>query len=333
MLDLNADSSMNGRLPETIIGGSSCCFFSSDGTAFAPMDEQSEQEIVHEFQLGTLIHERYLLAASLGRGGMGRVFLADDQLLNRQVAMKVVAVRSIRDQAMLQEALAREARLGASLNDPGIAAVYDFGIHAGKSFTIFEYVAGETLRQFLKRCGPLPLHDVQQFIAALALSLDFAHARGVVHRDLKPENICITRQGQPKILDFGIARDLRQDFEQEGFCGTPQYAAPEQAACSATDSRTDQYALGLLAWEMLTGRKVFLANSAKEFLKMHQETEPVNLFSLLPDLDETARLAIHRALLKDPARRFATCQEFSNAFGGHRPSTTAPPNAHGWCSA
>jgi|GEM_PF-5790074 len=267
MLDSNADSSMSVRLTETVIASSSWGFFSGDGTAFSAIDKQTEDEIVHDFQLGRLIHERHLLTSSLGQGGMGRVFLAHDQLLNRQVAMKVVAVRSTRDHAMLQEALAREARLGALLNDPGIAAVYDFGVHAGKSFTIFEYVAGETLRQLLTGCRQLPLTDVQQIIASLARSLDIAHARGVIHRDLKPENICITRQGQPKILDFGIARDLRQGFHQEGFCGTPQYAAPEQAACSATDSRTDQYALALIAWEMLTGRRVFQADSANEVLR------------------------------------------------------------------
>ena len=315
---------MSGPLPETLIASSSWVFFSSDGTAFSAIDEQTEVEIVHDFQLGTLIHERYLLTSSLGQGSMGCVFLAHDQLLNRQVAMKVVAVRSTRNHAVLQEALAREARLGASLNDPGIAAVYDFGVHAGKSFTIFEYVSGETLRQLLTRYGQLPLTDVQQIIGSLARSLDSAHARGVIHRDLKPENICITRQGQPKILDFGIARDLRQDFRQEGFCGTPQYAAPEQAACSATDSRTDQYALGLIAWEMLTGQRVFQAASANEVLRMHRECEPVNLSILQPDIGESTSAAVHRALLKDPAKRFATCQEFANTLMCQQENVTGP---------
>jgi hypothetical protein len=259
---------------KAFINGASSCSYSADGNAISLVDKKLADEIDHDSQPGTMIHERYLLASILGEGGMGRVQLAHDQLLDRLVAMKVVAVRIQQVQAAYQEALAREARLGASLNDAGIAAVYDFGIHAGKSFTIFEYIDGETLRHLLKRCHQLQLSDVQRIVSSLARSLDFAHSRGVIHRDLKPENICITKQGHPKILDFGIARDLRIDFQLEGFCGTPQYAAPEQVACSATDGRTDQYTLALLAWEMLAGRRVFEADNVSEFLRLHRQMEP-----------------------------------------------------------
>lgn len=321
-------SPIDGPLAETVVAGGSCCFLSADGNSISFVDQKLADEIDHDFQLGTIIHERYLLISVLGRGGMGSVLLARDQLLNRQVAMKVVAVRFERDQAAFQEALAREARLGASLNDAGIAAVYDFGIHAGKSFTIFEYVDGETLRQLLKRCRQLHLADVQRIICSMARSLDFAHSQGVIHRDLKPENICITKQGQPKILDFGIARDLRMDFQLEGFCGTPQYAAPEQAACSATDGRTDQYALGLLAWEMLAGRRVFEAANAHELLEMHRHTQPENLLSLCPDLSAKFGMAIHRTLQKDPAKRYATCQEFASALGGALQESTVAGLRH-----
>ncbi len=305
-------------LSEHATAAGSYCFVGSDGQALALFDDDLNAEVDQDFQIGATIHERYLLTANLGRGGMGRVLLAHDQLLNRQVAMKIVAVRWQGSAKLLQEALAREARLGASLNDPGIATVFDFGIHAGKSFTIFEYVDGQTLREILQRCHQLPLTDVRRIIAALAISLDFAHSQGVIHRDLKPENICIARNGQPRILDFGIARDLREEFKIEGFCGTAQYASPEQASCSAVDGRTDQYALALLAYEMLAGRKVFHGKDPQQLLQLHCESNPVSLCSLREDLPEEVGAAIHRALHKVPSKRFATCQEFAMALQGNQ---------------
>ncbi len=254
---------------------------------------------------------------------MGHVLLAFDQLLNRTVAMKVVSVRSAHSQAAFQEALAKEARLCASLNDANIAAVYDFGIHAGRSFTIFEYVEGETLRERLNRLHQLSLTEIRTILACLARALDYAHSKGIIHRDLKPENICLTRQGQPKILDFGIARDLRTDFRAESFCGTPHYAAPEQALCSASDGRTDQYALGILTWEMLTGRRPFEADSSQEILRMQRETPIPDLAQLLPALPDRMIEAIQRALSKNPAQRFATCREFAEAFTAE-PTTEFP---------
>jgi serine/threonine-protein kinase len=218
----------------------------------------------------------------IGRGGMGRVMLAQDQLLHRKVAMKIVAVRIANQKQEFQDALAREARLGASLNDRGIAVVYDFGVHAGKCFIIFEYVDGETLRNVLRQRKRLPANEVCSMITELARSLDLAHAKGVVHRDLKPENICFARDGQPRILDFGIARDLRNDFQHEAFSGTPQYASPEQAACTVIDGRTDQYALGLLAYEMLSGRRTFTATNPLELLRMHREVPPEQLRDFYP---------------------------------------------------
>lgn len=290
------------------------CVVDQYGTVFLPCGDSQNSEVEHDFQPGSLIHERYLLTASLGRGGMGQVMLATDQLLHRKVAMKIVAVRLKGEQQSFQDALAMEARLGASLNDRGIAVVYDFGIHAGKCFIIFEYVDGQTLRNVLRQRSKLPLAEVNAIISELARSLDYAHARGVVHRDLKPENICLAHDGQPKILDFGIARDLRSDFKREEFSGTPQYASPEQAACSVTDGRTDQYALGLLAYEMLSGRRVFQNKNTVEVLRMHRETRPEDLSMLCPDLPPHCVEAIHRALSKEPARRFATCQEFAAAL-------------------
>lgn len=293
---------------------SSFCVVDQSGAVSFPCDERQSSEVDLDFQPGMQIHERYLLTANIGQGGMGRVMLAQDQLLHRSVAMKIVASRFPGQKQEFQDALAKEARLGASLSDRGIAVVYDFGIHAGKCFIIFEYVEGQTLRSVLQQRQRLPLAEVCSIITELARSLDFAHARGVVHRDLKPENICFARDGQPKILDFGIARDLRSDFRHEAFSGTPQYASPEQAACEVIDGRTDQYALGLLAYEMLSGRRVFEGKSPVELLQLHREVLPGDLRELCPGLPIDTAAAVHRALAKNPAHRFATCQEFASAL-------------------
>ena len=308
------DSGHSGTPEDSNDLAGSFCIVDQFGAVSFPTAGDEGTEVDPDFQPGVLIHERYLVTGMVGRGGMGRVMLAQDQLLHRSVAIKIVAVRLARQKQEFQDALAREARLGASLNDRGIAVVYDFGIHAGKCFIIFEYVDGETLRNVLRQRKRLPANEVCSLITELARSLDLAHAKGVVHRDLKPENICFARDGQPKILDFGIARDLRSDFLHEAFSGTPQYASPEQAACTVIDGRTDQYALGLLAYEMLSGRRTFTATSPLELLRMHREVPPQDLRDLCPELSAEAATAVHRALAKHPAQRFATCQEFASAL-------------------
>jgi serine/threonine-protein kinase len=194
------------------------------------------------------------------------VFLAKDLRLDRPVAMKVILHRR-RGAEDLELLLEREAKLGASLNHKGIAAVYDFGFHGDKSYTVFEYVEGETLRQLIRRRGRIPLEEALPIAYDLAAALDFAHIHGVVHRDLKPENISFTKSGEFKILDLGLARDIKRDFETGTYAGTPAYSSPEQAACRPTDGKSDQYALALIVFEMLTGRKAFVGTDPLDLLR------------------------------------------------------------------
>ena len=142
---------------------------------------------------------------------------------------------------------------GAGLNHPAIAAVYDFGFHEGHAFTVFEYVDGDSLRDLLRSCPRMGLAEVRTVVGSLARALDFAHSRGIVHRDLKPENIRASKQGQFKILDLGLAQEFRLNREWGIFAGTPAYASPEQAAGVPADGRSDQYALAVIAYEMLVG--------------------------------------------------------------------------------
>lgn len=285
------------------------CQSQSDGRIAPAWSQAREAELRGHFEVGLTIADRYRLQDLLGDGAMGRVFLARDLRLDRPVAVKVVLHN--RDVENLEAILQREARLGASLSHPGIAAVYDFGFHDGKSFTVFEYIEGETLRSLLHRRGKLPLDEALPIIRDLAAALDFAHARGVVHRDLKPENICLTRGGEFKILDLGLARDIAHDVETGTYSGTPAYSSPEQAECRMTDGKSDQYALGLIVFEMLSGRQAFSATDPWQLLRQQIEAPPPRIRDLLGDFPDRAERVLLRALHKQRAERFATCQEFA----------------------
>jgi serine/threonine protein kinase len=267
-----------------------------------------------------MLMDRYAVERELGRGGMGQVYLARDQVLERLVAVKLIRPRDphLRERTMgeqnLRQAFVREAVIGANLNHPAIATVFDFGFHENEPLIVFEYVDGETLRETLARRGRLPLDDVRLILAPLAQALQFAHSRHIVHRDLKPANIRSTIHGQYKILDMGLATEFRQTADWR-FAGTPRYASPEQAAGLACDGRTDQYALALIAFEMLTGRPVFEAKGVREMLRLHREQLPPALRLFLPNAPEGVEQALARALAKDPARRFTSCEEFAAALG------------------
>jgi serine/threonine-protein kinase len=265
---------------------------------------------------------RYRLEQLLGEGGMGQVYFGRDTVLARPVAVKLIRPRSpdLRYRSLhdgrLRQAFEEEARIGAGLTHPAIATVFDFGFHEGEPFTVFEFIGGETLGSTLRRRGRLPLEDARLILGALAQGLDFAHSRHVVHRDLKPENIRATAQGHYKILDLGLARQFRESADWN-FAGTPEYASPEQAAGLPCDGRTDQYALAVVGYEILTGRRPFKAPPGDRLrvLQMHRYDPPPPPSELAPDLPEAVNAGLLRALEKEPNRRFSSCQEFALALG------------------
>ncbi len=291
---------------------------------------ERQQLLEAAFRPGVLLQGRYQIERELGQGGMGRVYLARDSRLDRAVAIKVSLLlgqdRGLSRERIdeLRRSFAEEARLGANLTHPAIATVYDYGFHDDMPFTVFEYLHGQTLDELRRSRGRLTLGDVRLIVGPLAQALDFAHGRHVVHRDLKPENIRATEQGLFKILDLGLAKEFRRDADWSGFAGTPAYAAPEQAAGKACDGRTDQYALALIAFELLAGRRLFESRDPHELLAMHREAEPTALATHLADAPESVRLALDRALSKDPNARFATCGDFAVALGCQLLSAPAP---------
>ncbi len=282
------------------------------GDEFLPLDELAESV----FDVGSLIDNRYLLKEVLGAGGMGKVFLGADQRLDRLVAIKVVKHDYISNESTIEEELQREAKLGANLSHPGIATVFDFGFHEKKSYTVFEFVEGKPLREVLDRRGVIPIDETLRTIGALARALDFAHSKGIVHRDLKPENVSVSQNGEIKILDLGIAHDIyKGSAEPSYYSGTPAYSSPEQAQCKPIDGKSDQYALGLIAFEMLTGERPFRDVDRVRLLNKQISEQPPAPSTARQDLSDDIDAAILRALSKKPADRFATCQEFAAALG------------------
>lgn len=315
---------------ENIRATLSFCRSTADGKIVPNWDTSREEELQGTFEVGLTVGDRYFLKKKLGKGAMGRVFLAMDMRLDRTVALKVVAHQQ-REPVDLEAVLQREAKLGANLNHRGIAAVYDFGFHDNKSYTVFEYVEGMSLRELINRRGRIPPAETLQIISDLATALDFAHVRGVIHRDLKPENICFTMSGECKILDLGVARDITRDIETRAYSGTPAYSSPEQAQCRPADGKSDQYALALIAFEMLTGRQAFVDTNPFRLLRRQMEESAPSPRTIDPDLPVCTERAILRALNKDPQNRFATCQEFAQELGDglteHSPRHVVPTRA------
>jgi serine/threonine protein kinase len=293
-----------------------------EGSEVEPLlSAQDFDQLVSTFTPGMIVQGRYVLERELGRRGMGLVFLGRDNRLERPVAIKAILlgdsgsrVRGPATEKDFQDRFFQEAKIGANLVHPAIATVHDFRCHGDIPFTVFEYVSGPTLHEVLKRRHRIPLEDVQLIIRPLAQALEFAHSRFVVHRDLKPANIKMTEQDNFQILDLGLATEFRHQSNW-AFCGTPAYASPEQSSGLPVDGWADQYALALITFEMLTGRRVFESTSLPELLELHRAHEPPSARSLMRALNESVDDAIARALSKDPAKRYQTCVEFAVAIG------------------
>ncbi len=205
---------------------------------------------------GDVVADRYELNEVVGSGGMSSVYRAHDRVLERTVALKVLHDRLVA-QTDVVERFSREAKLVAGLSHHNIVAVIDRGEYAGSPFIVLEYISGENLKQLLVRQGPLPVERALELTIEIADGLAFAHQKGFVHRDVKPQNVLLNNKGEAKVTDFGIARPLEaQEGEtQTGtVLGTCDYISPEQAQGRRVDERTDIYSLGIVLYELLTGR-------------------------------------------------------------------------------
>jgi serine/threonine protein kinase len=204
---------------------------------------------------GDVVSDRYELEQLVGSGGMSSVYRAHDRVLERTVALKVLHERLVAHRDVV-ERFSREAKLVAGLSHHNIVAVIDRGEDGGSPFIVFEYVAGENLKQLVGRSGPLPVERALELGIEIARALSFAHEKGFVHRDVKPQNVLLNGKGEAKVTDFGIARPIeaRKGETQTGtVLGTCDYISPEQAQGRHVDELTDVYSLGIVLYELLTG--------------------------------------------------------------------------------
>jgi eukaryotic-like serine/threonine-protein kinase len=255
--------------------------------------------------IGDVLSGRYRVTRLLGRGGMSAVWLARDDVLDRDVAVKMLHIRRL-ESAEAVERFEREARTLASLTHPGIVTVIDRGDDQGRPFIVFEYVRGRDLRERISDAGRLSLDEVLAIGAHVADALAYAHARGVIHRDVKPHNILLTPDGQPKLTDFGIARVLEQPgLTLEGrVLGTGDYLAPEQAAGEPIDARADCYALGVVLYLALCGELPYHSDSYVETARLHAHAPIPSVRDLRPEVPERLDEIVHRALAKRPDDRY-----------------------------
>ena len=261
---------------------------------------------------------RYAVERELGRGGMATVYLATDLKHRRPVALKVLAPdisRSVGPDRFL-----REIEIAARLTHPHILPVFDSGDADGLLYYVMPYIAGESLRERLRRERALPLDDALRITREVASALDYAHRQGFVHRDIKPENILL-EDGHAVVADFGVARALAAagDHKLTGTglaIGTPQYMSPEQSTGDANvDGRSDTYALACVTFEMIAGQAVFEGASHVTVIKKHLTEQPRRLDHVRPEVVPAVASAVERALAKEPADRFSTSAEFGAALG------------------
>ncbi len=274
-----------------------------EGTSSAVGDEVARLRA----QLEAAVGRQYRIVRLLGRGGMGAVFLAREESLDRLVAIKVLPEGSADEET--RERFRREARIAAQLNQPNVVPLLGFGDVSRTLYLVMGYVNGESLGARLRRDGKLGADDARRVLADIADALDYAHRRGVIHRDIKPDNILIDDEtGRALLADFGIARgaDKGGTVTRAGdVVGTPQYMSPEQARGGDLDGRSDLYSLGAVGFAMLTGRAPFVGGTTQEvFLRRLTENAPP-LLSVAPGTSPELAAIIDRCLVREPSQRFA----------------------------
>ncbi|MGB0037289.1 MAG: serine/threonine-protein kinase, partial [Terriglobales bacterium] len=245
------------------------------------------------FLPGSLLVDRYRVVALLGRGGMGEVYRADDLTLGQAVALKFLPEEAASDPALLDRFRA-EVRIARKVSHPNVCRVYDVGEVAGQTYFTMEYVDGEDLGSLLRRIGRLPNDKALDISRQLCAGLAAAHAKGVLHRDLKPANIMLDGRGQAVITDFGLASLADQAKGAEVRSGTPAYMAPEQLSGKEVTEKSDIYALGLVLYELFTGKRAFSADNLADLVRSRSAGDISRPSSFVKDLDPLVERVILR---------------------------------------
>jgi serine/threonine-protein kinase len=274
------------------------------------------------FVAGTLVAGRYRIISLLGCGGMGEVYRATDLTLAQPVALKFLARSGPESHGML-ERFHNEVRVARQVSHPNVCRVYDVGEADGVPYISMEYVDGEDLASLLQRIGRLPADKALEIARKVCAGVAAAHDKGVIHRDLKPANIMLDKRGNVVIMDFGLAAIAAQMFGAEARSGTPAYMAPEQLRGEEVTAKSDIYALGLVLYEVFTGKRAYEGGSAAELIRLQENAQITSMSSIAAEIDPTVEKVVRRCLDPAPARRPATALSVAAALPGGDPLAAA----------
>ncbi len=259
--------------------------------------------------LNTLFDGRYRILRKLGTGGMANVYLAEDEVLGRRVAIKILNDRHAGDDQFV-ERFRREAKNAASLSHPNIVSIYDRGEAEGTYYIAMEYLDGRSLKELIVARGPAPINVAVDYARQILAAIRFAHRHGIVHRDIKPHNVLVDSEGRLKVTDFGIARAGASQMTEAGsIIGTAQYLSPEQAKGAPVDQTSDLYSVGVVLYELLTGVVPFSGDTPVEIAMKHLSSAPEAPSTKRAEIPRELDLVVLRALAKDPSDRYQSAEE------------------------
>ena len=324
----SAPGSADETADQTQLFGSGSAAPTKRPTAPQPLGRQSVSTSYDSiddarFVAGTILAERYRIVGLLGRGGMGEVYRADDLKLGQPVALKFLPDH-LSSNGAAQARFHREVRVARQVSHKNVCRVYDIGEIDGRQFLSMEFIKGEELSSLVRRIGRLPTDKAIQIARQLCAGLAAAHDVGVLHRDLKPANVMIDDHGNARITDFGLAGLAEEFRDDELTAGTPAYMAPEQLDGKEQTVRTDIYSLGLVLYELFTGKKAFEAATLRELIKLRRgNTSPTTPTAIVKDLDPVVEKVIDRCMQKDPDLRPGSALQVAAALPGGDPIAAA----------
>ena len=322
-----------------------CNFQFEDEQDLCPKDYSKLVPLGKDQLIGKLIQDRYRVESMIAKGSMGIVYKATQELIGREVAIKVLHGYLVADEESIKR-FHKEAKAASRLNHPNITTLYDYGVlGSGQPYIVMDLLRGSSLADILKQRDYLPLDEAMVIFKQVCDALGEAHKRGVVHRDIKPENIMLEYSDKGvhvKVVDFGIAKFLQEQEDTIGkitktgtVCGSPTYMSPEQCDDNQVDARSDLYSLGVVLYETITGKVPFAAADIYQVMTMHVKDRPPGLKQVRPDIDFPAYLeeVMAKVLAKHPDARYQTAEQVWDALQGKGPTpqreaastSSAPP--------